>query len=378
MLTIEIRRYSSGYINLKDFILTDHICDYVGHQVTYKEAVSETCTEPGNNPHYFCPVCEKCFADKNAGQEIEDPDTLIIPAHHNWGEWEESKAATCSADGEEQRICTSDPSHTESREIPASGHIWGDWETEVPATCTEAGTEIRVCSKDASHVESREIPATGHDWDEWTVTRAATTSKEGEETRICKNDSSHIERRIIEKLPPESVVSEPDAAAAKGGKTAGTVAYGQASTGRQVENGQSVTQPEGVFTITSASTGTVAFTASANKKRVTVPDEISVSGRQFAVTEVSPGAFAGSRIRTVTIGKNVRKIRKNAFKKSKVTKLVIKSKNLTKASVKGSLKGSKIKTIQIKTGSKKDNKKYVKKYKSFFTKKNAGKKVTVK
>ena len=46
--------------------------------------------------------------------------------------------------------------------------------------------------------------------------------------------------------------------------------------------------------------------------------------------------------------------------------------------VKGSLKGSKVKTVQVKVGSKKLNKKYVKKYKKIFTKKICGKKVKVK
>ena len=183
---------------------------------------------------------------------------------------------------------------------------------------------------------------------------------------------------MIDKLPQDPVIPVTPAKDAVSGQTAGTAAVKQKSAVSQVVTGQSVTQPAGTFTITSASTGTAAFTVSANKKSVTVPDEISFGGRQFAVTEVSAGAFTGSKIRTVTIGENIKKIRKNAFKKSKVTKLVIKSKKLTKASVKGSLKGSKVKRVQVKAGSKKVNKKYVKKYKSLFTKKNAGKKVSVK
>ena len=51
---------------------------------------------------------------------------------------------------------------------------------------------------------------------------------------------------------------------------------------------------------------------------------------------------------------------------------------LEKASVKGSLKGSKVKTVQVKVGKEAVNKKYVKKYKKIFTRKNAGKKVKVK
>jgi len=51
---------------------------------------------------------------------------------------------------------------------------------------------------------------------------------------------------------------------------------------------------------------------------------------------------------------------------------------LTKGSVKGSLKGSKINKIQIRLGKASLNKKYIKKYKKIFSKKNAGKKVTIK
>ena len=56
----------------------------------------------------------------------------------------------------------------------------------------------------------------------------------------------------------------------------------------------------------------------------------------------------------------------------------MKTRLLTKASVKGALKGSQIKTIKVKVGNKKLNKKYAAKYKKFFTKKNAGGKAAVK
>ena len=58
--------------------------------------------------------------------------------------------------------------------------------------------------------------------------------------------------------------------------------------------------------------------------------------------------------------------------------MIVKTKFLKKAAVKGSLKGSKIKTVQVKVGRKSVNNKYIKKYKKYFTKANAGKKVTVK
>ena len=91
-------------------------------------------------------------------------------------------------------------------------------------------------------------------------------------------------------------------------------------------------------------------------------------------------AKGGSKkyVTKIILGKKVKKIGKSAFKKyTKVTTLEVKTKKLKKATVKKSLTGSKVKTIKVKVGKKKDNKKYVKKYKKIFTKKNAGKKVKI-
>jgi hypothetical protein len=89
----------------------------------------------------------------------------------------------------------------------------------------------------------------------------------------------------------------------------------------------------------------------------------------------------GSRntVTTITLGKKVKKISKGAFKNyGKAGTLVVKTGKLTKKSVKASLKGSKVRTVKVKVGNKKTNKKYVKKYKKIFTKKNAGRKASVK
>ena len=94
--------------------------------------------------------------------------------------------------------------------------------------------------------------------------------------------------------------------------------------------------------------------------------------------QVNAKAFKGKKIKTVTIGKNVKTIKKNAFKGSKAAKIIVRSKALRKSAVKGSLKGSKVRLIQIKVGKKAVNKKFVKKYKKIFTKAVAGRKVTVK
>jgi len=125
--------------------------------------------------------------------------------------------------------------------------------------------------------------------------------------------------------------------------------------------------------------GTVTFTQAKNAKAIAVPDTVTLAdGKTYRVVEVSPNAFKGNKIRKVTIGANVAKISKNAFAKSKVTTVVLKTQKLTKKTVKGAFKGSKVSKVQVKAGSKKLNKKILKKYKKFFTKKVVGRKVTIK
>ena len=146
--------------------------------------------------------------------------------------------------------------------------------------------------------------------------------------------------------------------------------------------GQEITVAKNVYVITkdpgATWDGEVSLKTAKNAKNVSVPKVVTYEGKSYEVNRVQAGAFRAKKIRKVTLGANIEKLDKNAFKKSKATTIVVKTKSLTKASVKGALKGSKVKTVQVKVGSKKVNKKFVKKYKKIFTKKNAGKKVTVK
>ena len=107
-----------------------------------------------------------------------------------------------------------------------------------------------------------------------------------------------------------------------------------------------------------------------NKKSVIIPDTVKLNGKTYKITATAASAFKGKKIRTVTLGANIKKIAANTFKGSKATKLVLKTTKLTKAKVKNSLKGSKIKTIKVSVA-KAQKKATVKKYKKYFTKKNA-------
>ncbi len=82
----------------------------------------------------------------------------------------------------------------------------------------------------------------------------------------------------------------------------------------------------------------------------------------------------------IVLGSKVKKIKAGAFRKyKKVTILEVRTKRLKKKFVAKALKSSEIRTIKVKVAKKAAvNKKYVKKYKKIFTKKNAGRKVTIK
>ena len=147
---------------------------------------------------------------------------------------------------------------------------------------------------------------------------------------------------------------------------------------KKLVNGTRVPTPSGTIRIISVKKKTAAFVKAKNAKTVTVPATQKINGKVYKITQINAGAFTGKKIRTVTVGKNVKKISSYAFRKSPAAKLILKTKLLTKTAVKGSLKGSKVKTVQVKVGTKAANKKYLNQYKKIFTKKITGKKVAVK
>ena len=146
---------------------------------------------------------------------------------------------------------------------------------------------------------------------------------------------------------------------------------------KALKTGGKYTVSGAVYKVSSAKSRTVILVKAKNAKSVSVPATVKISGKSCKVIQVAAKSLTGSKIRKVTVGKNVKKLEKYAFAKSKATTVVLQSKFLKKSTVKGCFKSSKVKTVQVKVGSKKVNKKAVKAYKKIFTKKNSGKSVKV-
>ena len=56
------------------------------HTLIEKKATDATCTKDGNTAYWECETCGKYFEDKDGKQEITDKTSVIITAHHVYGD----------------------------------------------------------------------------------------------------------------------------------------------------------------------------------------------------------------------------------------------------------------------------------------------------
>ena len=109
-----------------------------------------------------------------------------IPATgHSYGEWYETKSATCEETGAERRDC-GNCDHYETREIMALGHSKVSHEAKAP-TCTEIGWKAYETCMRCDYSTYEEIPAMGHSFGEWVA--------EGrKQVRVCECGEQKVQR----------------------------------------------------------------------------------------------------------------------------------------------------------------------------------------
>ena len=177
--------------------------DALDHALELVPGKAATCTEAGIKDYYECSRCHDKFFDAEGKTEVEKEEDLVIAAlGHDYGEWKQTKAPTCTEKGMEEREC-SRCHEKETREVAASGHTPGEETKEniVDATCTEKGSydlvvRCTTCNEIIS-TEHFEDAALGHDWNEpeyvWSEDNKTVTA-----TRTCKRDKSHVESETAE------------------------------------------------------------------------------------------------------------------------------------------------------------------------------------
>ena len=158
----------------------------LGHSPVTDKAVAATCTATGLTAGSHCSRCDTV---------LEEQQT--VPAlGHDYGDYVQTKAPTCTAKGTETATC-SRCSNTTSRDIAALGHS-PVTDKVVAATCTATGlTEGSHCSRCEAVLEEQEtIPALGHDYGAYVQTKAPTCTAKGTETATCSRCSATTSRDI--------------------------------------------------------------------------------------------------------------------------------------------------------------------------------------
>ncbi len=208
---------------------------------------------------------------------------------HEFGAWTVVSEPSCTEGGERQQSCTS-CGFIKSESTAAAGHT-----PDGEATCFEPQV-CAVCGKELSEKERHRNTKT--------KTVAATFLKEGRTTITCEDCGEVVEQKVIPKVA--------------------------------CKKNQVYTVGNYKYKIVSAKTdgtGTVNFSGLAkNVKKVKIGNTVTILGVSFRVVRVGNKALKNkTSVTSVTIGKNVAAIGKEAFSGAKNLKTItINSTKLTK------------------------------------------------
>lgn len=355
-----------------------------GHQHTELRNVSEaTCLEEGYTGDTYC---------KDCGTKLSSGET-IAKTEHTWDSGRVTKPATDTESGTKTYTCTS-CNTTRTEEIPATGeHPNTEIRGAKSATCLEEGYTGDTYCKDCGIKLSSGtvIPKTGHIWDEGTVTKAATCTEKGIRTYTC----SVCESTKIEEIPSTGHGTKitkfvKEATYTQEGYT-GDI-YCQ-DCGALLEEGRvlaKLEQPKqkampgemindkasnGVYKVLADGCSVEFVRQIVQSKAVKIPDTISIDGTVYTVTGISANAFKNNQLlRTAVIGRNVRRIGKQAFYNCKnLRTITIRTSMLTKKNVGAKAFKGTYKKVKVKVPAKQ-----FKTYKKFFKSKGMGAKAIYK
>ena len=146
--------------------LVDEVNGYVSHlaecakgnheyEAGWTIDIEATCAHSGWKSHH-CAYC----GSTTARPEYDADGVEIAKLAHSVTSWTETKAPTCTAEGEKTGTC--DLCGTAVTEAVAKlGHNWSAWTRTKNSTCIEKGKETRTCDR-CGEVQTRELPLVGH------------------------------------------------------------------------------------------------------------------------------------------------------------------------------------------------------------------------
>ena len=209
--------------------------------------------------------------------------------------------------------------------IPMVDHTLINGKETRSATCVESGIMTYVCGE-CGEIITKTIPTTGkHQYGSGVINKAATTTEKGEKQYTCSvcgntyteelpmlksSEKQEDNSEMINDEDNNTDINQP-----------GTNLYDVNSNATYIiNNDNAVGNP------------TITYAESSNKKavNVTIPNEIIVDGTKYTVTRIAENAFSkNTKLKKVTVSKNVSYIGKNAFTGcSNLTSVTLKGNNL--------------------------------------------------
>ena len=117
---------------------------------------------------------------------------------HQWGEWETTAEASCTAEGSRRRVCAL-CGVEETETIDKLAHSFGEWETTAEPSCTAEGSRHRVCASCGAE-ETETIEKLAHTFGDWETTSEPSCTAEGERRHAC-TVCGFEETETVDKLP---------------------------------------------------------------------------------------------------------------------------------------------------------------------------------
>ena len=342
------------------------------HQNTELRNVKEaTCAKEGYTGDTYC---------KDCGEKLSSGKT-IAKTDHIWDSGRITKPATDTESGIKTYTCIN-CNTTRTEEIPATGeHLNTELRGAKSATCLEEGyTGDTYCKDCGTKLSSGTvIPKTGHIWDEGVVTKATTCTEKGIRTYTCSVcESTKIEEipstghgTKITKFAKEATYTQEGYTGDIYCQDCGTLLEEGKVLAKLEQPKKTVTPGEmigdkasnGVYKVLADGRSVEFVRQIVQSKAVKIPDTVSINGTIYAVTGISANAFKNNQLlRTTVIGRNVRRIGKQAFYNCKnLRTITIRTSMLTKKNVGAKAFKGTYKKIKVKVPAKQ-----LKTYKKFF------------
>ncbi len=175
--------YGGYQLNLEVEVVVS--ASHVHKESGYTQTKAPTCTENGEETT----TCLICF---------ETVSRRTVPATGHGGESMpvQTKAPTCTEAGETSTYCMVCGAAVTVSDIFPLGHTEGEVQIILAPTCTESGISKTFCTVCSVEVTVLTLDALGHSFSEWSMTLEPTGESEGAEERICSVCTLAEDRKI--------------------------------------------------------------------------------------------------------------------------------------------------------------------------------------